>query len=279
MNYPSPSDPPATTADSHGASGQGPSDEARDAIPENATRSDNADQAEIDKFSSLASQWWDPAGDLRTLHEINPLRLDYIERHSASPEQSGLQGKRIIDVGCGGGLLAEAMASRGASVTGIDLAEASLAVARLHALESGVSVEYLQISAESCAEQMPGCADIVTCLELLEHIPAPEKIVSACARMAKPGGRVFFSTLNRNRKAWLQAIVAAEHVLKLLPAGTHDYQRFIRPSELARWCRDADLEIEDMTGMTYNPLTRRYRLHDDVAVNYLVAATRRDEQQ
>jgi len=227
----------------------------------------NVDPAEISKFEELASRWWDPNSEFRPLHEINPLRLEYIERHAG-----GLAGKRVVDVGCGGGLLAEAMAAKGAEVTGIDMGGSNLEVAKLHLLESGLEVEYRQISAELLAEEKPGHFDVVTCMEMLEHVPDPASVVRACAAMAKPGGTVVFSTINRNPKSYLFAIVGAEYLLHLLPRGTHDYSRFIRPSELDRWIRDAGLETRDLTGMTYNPFTRVYRLDpDDVDVNYLVA--------
>ncbi len=227
----------------------------------------NVDPAEISKFEELASRWWDPNSEFRPLHEINPLRLEYIERHAG-----GLAGRRVVDVGCGGGILAEAMAAKGAEVTGIDMGGSNLEVAKLHLLESGLEVEYRQISAELLAEEKPGHFDVVTCMEMLEHVPDPASVVRACAAMAKPGGTVVFSTINRNPKSYLFAIVGAEYLLHLLPKGTHDYSRFIRPSELDRWIRDAGLETRDITGMTYNPFTRVYRLDpDDVDVNYLVA--------
>jgi len=227
----------------------------------------NVDPAEISKFEELASRWWDPNSEFRPLHEINPLRLEYIERQA-----DGLAGKRVVDVGCGGGILAEAMAAKGAEVTGIDMGGSNLEVAKLHLLESGLEVEYRQISAELLAEEKPGHFDVVTCMEMLEHVPDPASVVRACAAMAKPGGTVVFSTINRNPKSYLFAIVGAEYLLHLLPKGTHDYSRFIRPSELDRWIRDAGLETRDITGMTYNPFTRVYRLDpDDVDVNYLVA--------
>lgn len=231
--------------------------------------SQNADQAEIAKFDEDASAWWDPAGPFAPLHAINPLRLDYIERH-AGP----LRGKRVLDVGCGGGILSEAMAERGAQVTGIDLAEHSLEIARLHALETGVEVNYRAIAAESLADEAPGEWDVVTCLELLEHVPDPASIVYASAALVRPGGQVYFSTINRNARAWLFAIVGAEHLLRLLPRGTHDARSFIQPAELARWSRRGGLSIEDMTGLQYNPLTQTYALSEDISVNYLMQATR-----
>ena len=228
----------------------------------------NMDPNEIAKFEALASRWWDPNSEFKPLHDINPLRLDYIDR------QAGLAGKRVLDVGCGGGILAEAMASRGAEVTGIDLGEAPLSVAELHLLESGESVEYRRIAAEELAEEMPEHFDIVTCMEMLEHVPDPSSIIRACSRLVKPEGRVFFSTLNRNPKSFLLAIVGAEYILGMLPKGTHEYAKFIRPSELDHWARQAGLETVDVTGMTYNPLSRRYRLGRDIDVNYLVTTIR-----
>ncbi|MBB3140944.1 bifunctional 2-polyprenyl-6-hydroxyphenol methylase/3-demethylubiquinol 3-O-methyltransferase UbiG [Halomonas organivorans] len=229
----------------------------------------NVDPAEIAKFEALAHRWWDPDGEFKPLHEINPLRLDFIDA------RSGLAGHRVLDVGCGGGILAEAMAHRGADVTGIDLGEAPLAVARLHAEESGVSVDYRQISVEELAAAHPGEFDIVTCLEMLEHVPDPASVIRACAQLVKPGGQVFFSTLNRNPKAYALAVLGAEYLLRMLPRGTHDYAKFIRPSELAAWCREAGLEVREQNGLTYQPLTRRYRLSaTDVSVNYLMHCQR-----
>jgi 2-polyprenyl-6-hydroxyphenyl methylase/3-demethylubiquinone-9 3-methyltransferase len=228
----------------------------------------NIDPAEVAKFDALAARWWDPQGQFKTLHDINPLRLGFID------ERAALADKTVIDIGCGGGLLAEAMAARGAHVTGIDLAESALAVARLHLLESGHRVDYRCISAEDLAAQIPGQADMVTCMELLEHVPDPASIVTACARLARPGGHVFLSTLNRTPKSYLFAIVGAEYVLKMLPRGTHDYARFIRPSELAHWLRAAGLELREITGLSYHPLTRRYALGRDVDVNYLLHAVK-----
>ena len=210
----------------------------------------NVDSGEIAKFNALAERWWDPNSEFRPLHDINPLRLNYID------ERLGLPGKKVIDIGCGGGLLSEGMARRGATVTGIDLGEAPLAVARLHAEKSGVEVEYLQVLAEEIAEQRAGEYDAVTCLEMLEHVPDPASVIRACAKLVKPGGQVFFSTINRNPKAFLFAIVGAEYVLRLLPRGTHEYAKLIRPSELAGWSRDAGLDVRDTTGMTYNPVTQ-----------------------
>lgn len=224
----------------------------------------NADPGELAKFSALAHRWWDPNSEFKPLHEINPLRLDWIE------QSAGLAGKRILDVGCGGGLLSEGMAARGANVTGIDLSEKALGVARLHLLESGQQVEYCHISAEHMAEERAQQFDLVTCLEMLEHVPDPASIVNACARLVKPGGQVFFSTLNRNPKAYLLAVIGAEYILGMLPKGTHDYAKFIRPSELTRWCKQSGLEPEELIGMSYNPLTRKYALVADTGVNYLV---------
>ena len=229
----------------------------------------NVDPQEIAKFEALASRWWDRDGEFRPLHEINPLRANYIDEHSP------VAGKRLVDVGCGGGILAEAMAHRGAVVTGIDMGEAPLSVARLHQLESGIEVSYLQSTAEELAIKEAGNFDIVCCLEMLEHVPDPGSVISACAELAKAGGSLYFSTINRNPKAFVFAIVGAEHILHLLPAGTHDYAKFIRPSELAGWIRDAGLVVEGMTGLTYNPLTRVYRLNPrDVSVNYMVRAVK-----
>ena len=235
----------------------------------NTTSGTNFDPAELAKFSALAHRWWDPTSEFRPLHEINPLRLAHVERLAGS-----LAGKRVLDVGCGGGILAEAMAAGGARVTGIDLAEKPLKVAMLHALETGSAVDYRLVSAEALAEEFPEAFEVVTCMEMLEHVPDPPAIVGACARLAKPGGMVFFSTINRNAKSFLFAIVGAEHVLKLLPAGTHEYARFIRPSELSRACRDAGLRIVDLTGMTYNPFTKTYSLGRDVDVNYLLGTAK-----
>lgn len=226
----------------------------------------NVDAQELAKFSELAHRWWDPESEFRPLHQINPLRLDWID------QQASLKGKLVLDVGCGGGILAESMARRAAQVTGIDLAAKPLGVARLHALEMGVeNVEYREIATEALAAEQPGTFDVVTCMEMLEHVPDPSAVVRACATLAKPGGWVFFSTLNRNAKAFLFAIVGAEYMLRLLPRGTHEYAKFIRPSELARWSRDSGLALMGSRGMEYNPLTRRYWLSDDTSVNYLLA--------
>jgi 2-polyprenyl-6-hydroxyphenyl methylase/3-demethylubiquinone-9 3-methyltransferase len=224
----------------------------------------NVDTAELAKFSDLAHRCWDPQGEFRPLHDINPLRLEWID------ERAALAGKRVLDVGCGGGILAEAMAARGAKVTGIDLSEKSLRVAELHRLESGADVTYEPAMAEVFAAAHPGEFDVVTCMELLEHVPEPSSVVAACARLARPGGQVFFSTINRNPKSYLFAVVGAEYILRLLPRGTHDYLRFIKPSELARFAREAGLRPEEVLGMTYNPLTRQYRLGRDTDVNYLL---------
>ena len=231
----------------------------------------NVDRAEVAKFEALASRWWDRESEFKPLHDINPLRTNYIDRHAS------LAGKKVLDVGCGGGILSEAMAQRGADVTGIDMGEAPLNIAKLHALESGVSVKYQQIPVEQLAEEMPASFDIVTCLEMLEHVPDPASIIQACYKLVKPGGMVFFSTINRNPKAYAMAIIGAEYIMRMLPAGTNDYDKFIKPSELTRWCRAADLSVLDMTGMIYNPLTQEYSLKDqDVDVNYLVATRRED---
>jgi 2-polyprenyl-6-hydroxyphenyl methylase/3-demethylubiquinone-9 3-methyltransferase len=224
----------------------------------------NADQAELDKFSELAHRWWDPNSEFRPLHEINPLRLDYIDGLAT------IHGKLVCDVGCGGGILAEAMAARGAVVTGIDLADKPLKVAQLHLLESGQKVEYRKIAVEALADEKPQHFDVVTCMEMLEHVPDPAATVAACARLLKPGGHAFFATLNRNPKSYLFAIIGAEYVLKLLPRGTHDYARFIKPSELSRFCRESGLEPAGFIGMTYNPITREYALGRDTDVNYIL---------
>ncbi len=229
----------------------------------------NTDPAEIAKFEALASRWWDPHSEFKPLHEINPLRLDYIEQRCG-----GLAGKTVIDVGCGGGILAESMAAKGATVTGVDMGEAPLKVAKLHGLESGVHVDYQQITTEHMAHQHPAQFDVVTCMEMLEHVPDPASVIAACAQLVKPGGTVFFSTINRNPKSYLFAIVGAEYLLRLLPKGTHDYAKFIRPSEMEGWARRAGLKMQDLTGMTYNPLTEQYALGRDLNVNYLAHCTR-----
>jgi 2-polyprenyl-6-hydroxyphenyl methylase/3-demethylubiquinone-9 3-methyltransferase len=228
----------------------------------------NVDRIELSKFEELASRWWDPHSEFKPLHEINPLRLEYIQRFTS------LEGKKVLDVGCGGGILSESMAASGAQVTGIDMGEAPLQVARLHLLESGLAINYERIPVERLAEEQPQQFDIITCMEMLEHVPDPASVVNACARLTKPGGRLFFSTINRNPKSYLFAIVGAEYLLKLLPKGTHDYTKFIRPSELHAWLREADLSAVGMTGIGYNPLTQIYKLSDDVDVNYLVATTK-----
>ncbi len=225
----------------------------------------NVDPMELEKFNRLAHHWWDPNSEFKPLHEINPLRLNYIER------LAGLVGKVVLDVGCGGGILSESMAERGAEVTGIDLGEKPLKVAKLHLLETGNKVDYRQIAAEDLAKEQPNYYDIVTCMEMLEHVPDPESIVCSCALLTKPGGWVFFSTLNRNPKAYLLAVIGAEYVLNLLPRGTHDYAKFIKPSELARMARGGGLDVEAITGMTYNPLTKIYSLVRDSSVNYIMA--------
>ncbi|MAO52852.1 MAG: bifunctional 3-demethylubiquinol 3-O-methyltransferase/2-polyprenyl-6-hydroxyphenol methylase [Pusillimonas sp.] len=230
------------------------------------TTTNNVDPAELEKFSALASRWWDPESEFKPLHAINPLRLNWIRETVGS-----LQGKHIVDVGCGGGILAESMATSGAEVTGIDLARKSLTVARLHSLESGVKVNYEEISAEDFANEHTGQFDVVTCMEMLEHVPDPAAIVHACGQMLKPGGWAFFSTLNRNPKSFLFAIVGAEYVLRLLPRGTHSYENFVKPSELAQAARLAGLEVEKMAGMEYNPMTDIYKLSRDTSVNYLMA--------
>ncbi len=229
------------------------------------TSSANVDPSEIAKFEALASRWWDKNSEFKPLHEINPLRANYIDLRSP------VAGKNLLDVGCGGGILCEAMAQRGATVNGIDMGEAPLSVAKLHQLESGVTVNYRQSTAEGLAEQEAGHYDIVTCLEMLEHVPDPGSVIKACSALVRPGGHVYFSTINRNPKSYLFSIIGAEYVLQLLPKGTHDYDKFIKPSELGHWVREAGLDMQDITGMTYNPITKQYRLNpDDVAVNYLV---------
>jgi 2-polyprenyl-6-hydroxyphenyl methylase / 3-demethylubiquinone-9 3-methyltransferase len=225
----------------------------------------NVDHAELAKFSALASRWWDPNSEFRPLHQINPLRLDWIDALAS------LKGKKVVDVGCGGGILAEAMARLGANVKGIDLAEKPLKVAQLHGLESGVKVDYEAIAAEELAAREAGQYDVVTCMEMLEHVPDPAATIAACSQMVKPGGWVFFSTINRNPKSFLFAIVGAEYVLRILPKGTHEYSKFIKPSELANAARDANLTLQEMLGMSYNPITQVYSLGKDTSVNYLMA--------
>jgi 2-polyprenyl-6-hydroxyphenyl methylase/3-demethylubiquinone-9 3-methyltransferase len=223
----------------------------------------NVDHDEIAKFDKLAARWWDPKSEFKPLHDINPLRVDYIDRLAT------LRGKRVLDVGCGGGLLSEAMTLRGAEVTGIDMGKAPLNVARLHRLESNLEIDYRQTTAEQLAEEQPGSFDVVTCLEMLEHVPDPAAVIEACARLIRKDGRIFLSTINRNPKAYLFAVLGAEYLLNLLPRGTHEYTKFIRPSEMEAWARHAGLQLTDLTGMSYNPLTREYRLGTDVSVNYL----------
>jgi len=227
--------------------------------------SSNVDAAELEKFGALAQRWWDTSGEMRPLHEMNPLRLDWIDRHAR------LAGKRVVDVGCGGGILAESMAQRGATTLGIDLSTKPLRVAELHAIESGVRVDYREVSAEALAEQQPGSFDVVTCMEMLEHVPDPAQTVAASARLVRPGGWVFVSTLNRNAKAFLFAIVGAEYVLGLLPKGTHEYEKFIKPSELAGFARTVGMDIVEVIGLAYNPITRRFSLGGDTDVNYMMA--------
>ena len=223
----------------------------------------NVDDIEIRKFEELASRWWDPNSEFKPLHEINPLRMNYIS------QQINLANKKVLDIGCGGGILAEAMAFHGANVTAIDLAEASLSVAKLHQLESKLDIDYRNISAESLAIQEPEQYDVITCLEMLEHVPDPSSIVNACFKLAKPGGQVFFSTINRNPKSYLFAIIGAEYILNLLPRGTHDFAKFIRPSELAAWCRESQLNLKDQIGMSYNPIIKKYSLGKNIDVNYI----------
>ena len=226
----------------------------------------NADPLELEKFSQLAHRWWDPNSEFKPLHEINPLRLNYIDELVG-----GLEGKAVLDVGCGGGILSESMASRGAQVTGIDLSDKALRVAKLHLLESGHQVDYRKITVESLANEQPQHYDVVTCMEMLEHVPDPMSVIRSCTQLAKPNSWVFFSTINRNPKAYLFAIIGAEYVLKMLPRGTHEYSKFIKPSELARMARNAGLTDEKLIGMTYNPITKVYALEDDSDVNYIMA--------
>ena len=228
------------------------------------TESLNVDSAEVAKFEALASRWWHRNSEFKPLHDINPLRVEYIDR------RANLKGKTVVDVGCGGGILSESMAQRGAIVTGIDMGESPLAVAKLHKLESGVEVDYQQTTAEQLAAERPAAFDVVTCLEMLEHVPDPASVIKACADLVKPGGHVFFSTINRNPKSYLFAIVGAEYLMRLLPKGTHEYSKFIRPSELESWIRAADLNLRELTGMSYNPLSKRYTLGYDIDVNYLM---------
>ena len=231
----------------------------------NMTNEDaNVDVAELNKFSELAHKWWDKTSEFKPLHDINPLRLNYIDKAVS------LKGKTVLDVGCGGGILSESMAIIGAKVTGIDLGEKALKVAQLHSLESGIAVDYQLISVEDLAEKQPASFDVVTCLEMLEHVPDPASVVAACAKLVKPSGKVFFSTINRNPKAYLFAVIGAEYILNMLPRGTHDYTKFIKPSELAGWMRLAGLQLEHQIGMSYNPITQHYWLGDDVSVNYMM---------
>jgi 2-polyprenyl-6-hydroxyphenyl methylase/3-demethylubiquinone-9 3-methyltransferase len=228
----------------------------------------NADPVEIEKFSQMAHKWWDPQSEFKPLHEINPLRLNYINQRAA------IAGKRVLDVGCGGGILSESMAALNANVTGIDLSDKALQVAKLHLLESGRQVNYRKIPVESLAEEQPEQYDVVTCMEMLEHVPDPDSVIAACTKLVKPGGWVFFSTLNLNPKSYLFAVIGAEYVLNMLPRGTHDFAKFIKPSELAQSCRNAGLNITDLTGMSYNPLSKIYSLGNDTSVNYMVACRR-----
>lgn len=228
----------------------------------------NVDPGEIHKFEKLAARWWDPNSEFKPLHDINPLRLDYIDSRAGL---QGLKDKKVLDVGCGGGLLTEAMAARGAIVTGIDMGKAPLNVARLHQHESGVEIDYRQVTAEQLAEEQPGSYDVVTCLEMLEHVPDPATVINACTKLLKDDGQLFLSTINRNLKAWLFAVIGAEYILNILPKGTHDYNKFIRPSEMESWARDSGLQLTDLTGMSYNPLAREYSLGTDVSVNYLAS--------
>ena len=234
-------------------------------IKETGKKSVNVDPLELEKFSQLAHRWWDPHSEFKPLHEINPLRLDYIDRFA------GLAGKTVLDVGCGGGILSESMAGRGAQVTGIDLGDKPLKVAKLHLLETGKTVNYRKLAVEDLAKEQPQHYDVVTCMEMLEHVPSPASIVRACAELAKPGGWIFFSTINRNPKSYLFAVIGAEYILNLLPRGTHDYAKFIKPSELARMAREAGLDIKEIIGMTYNPITKVYTLEPDSDVNYIMA--------
>ena len=227
----------------------------------------NVDQQEIQKFEDLASRWWDRNSEFKPLHDINPLRANWIDSHCP------VAGRQLLDIGCGGGILSEAMAQRGAQVTGIDMGEAPLAVAKLHQLESGLEIDYTKATAEDFADQNPEKFDIVTCLEMLEHVPQPSSVVRACADLLKPGGWAFFSTINRNPKSYLFAVIGVEYVLRMLPKGTHEYGKFIRPAELGKWIREAGLELDQMTGLTYNPITKTYRLTEtDVDVNYMICA-------
>jgi 2-polyprenyl-6-hydroxyphenyl methylase/3-demethylubiquinone-9 3-methyltransferase len=236
------------------------------------TSTENVHPHEIHKFGALAERWWDPQGEFKTLHAVNPLRLQFIQAHAGA-----LAGLRAVDVGCGGGILSEGLARLGADVLGVDLGGDLLEVADLHGLESGVKVAYRKVSAEALAEERPGAFDLVACMEMLEHVPDPASVVRACAKLAKPGGKVFFSTLNRHPKAWLLAVAMAEHVLHMIPKGTHDYQTFIKPSELGRWAREAGLDLLGMEGVSYHPLTGHFTLGADLSVNYLAAFARAED--
>jgi len=228
----------------------------------------NVDPSEVEKFNALATSWWDSEGQSKPLHEINPLRLNFIKQYCKLEDQD------IIDVGCGGGILSEALAKNGGQVTGIDMGEKALKIAQLHALEAGLSIDYQHITAEQKSQQSAGQFDVVTCMEMLEHVPDPQSVIQACAQLVKPGGHIFFSTLNRHPKAYLLAVLGAEYIMNMLPKGTHDYQRFIRPAEMASWCRQAELEVGNITGISYKPLTKEYSLGDDVKVNYLMHCRR-----
>lgn len=228
----------------------------------------NVDPNEIEKFESLANRWWDPESEFKPLHDMNPVRLDYIR------SVTRLEGKTVVDVGCGGGILTEAISRTGASVTGIDMGTTPLMVAQLHAEDENLDIDYRQCTAETLAQEMPQSFDVVCCMEMLEHVPQPQAVVEACAQLVKPGGHVFFATINRNPKSWLMAIVGAEYILNLLPRGTHQYEKLIRPSELSSWCRQSGLDVNDLTGMHYNPLTRGFRVGRGVDVNYIIAASR-----
>lgn len=228
----------------------------------------NADQNELDKFSQLAHRWWDPNSEFKPLHQINPLRLEWIDSHA------NIVGKKVLDIGCGGGILSESMALKGAEVTGIDLSSKALAVARLHLMESGNAVTYIETSAEALAHESPASFDVVSCMEMLEHVPNPASTIAACAALVKPGGHVFFSTINRNLKAYVFAVIGAEYVLKMLPKGTHDYAKFIKPSELTRWAKSVGLEPDELIGLSYNPITQSYSLGRDTSVNYLLHTVR-----
>ncbi len=265
MNNDSVSKQPTPSSDS----GIQPSDDTTNDVAnnDNIDNNNNVDQTEIAKFAALADRWWDKTSEFKPLHDINPLRANYID------ERCPVAEKKLVDIGCGGGILSEAMAQRGAIVTGIDMGEAPLAVAKLHSIESGTTIEYLQMTAEELSTTRNAQYDLVTCLEMLEHVPSPSSVIQACADLVKPGGHLFFSTINRNAKAYLFAIIGAEYALKLLPKGTHEYSKFIRPAEMHAWIRQAGLLLQDVTGMTYNPITKHYKLNDkDVSVNYLVHA-------